>query len=815
MTELEHLLSQARGCHESGQIELAESLYRSVLKINSIQAEAHHSLGALLLEKGNSSGALHHLKRAVELSPENSNYWEGWALGLLIGHSPEAAREVIEQALLLGFDSDSLKNLSAQILSMLDTNAVTLDSSQNSLADSEAVPSLKEGAKVSRLRLERMKKKKEKQKKEKPKKTITLDKLSYDQIVNATNAFIQAGEWSSVETLCLELIKRFPDGAFAYRAYGTLLSERHEYQKAIPLLERAIELEVDVVALNNLGFCLQQLNRFADALSVYEKALSVDPQHPSAHTLNGIALVFQRSHQYDKAIDYYRKAISLKPDLASAYNNLGSLLRDQRKLNESLACYNRCVQIDPSYFSAYGNKGNIYQEFSRIDKALECYEYSLERDEYYSSRSYSNYLFVVNYHPDKTAEEIYSKYQEFERRYQPPPCPEPVFSRNTDPDRILRIGYVSPDFRTHPASRFLEPLLASHDKSNVQVIAYSENFAPDHLTRRYQGYADEWVETRGLTNDEVADRIRADSIDILVDLAGHSANNRLEVFMRKPAPVSLSWWMGFVYTTGLRSIDYFLADDVLVPEGSEHLFAERIWRMDAPSIAFRPAEGMGEVGTLPAHSRGFMTFGVLSRGIRINHHTVRCWSEILTALPDSRLVIDSRTFESSEVRDDLRQRFAENGIDAARLDIGFHTPPWDVLRGIDIMLDCFPHNSGTTLFESVYMGVPFVTLADRPSVGRVGSEILVGLGHPEWIATTQQDYVAIALDLARDPDRLAAIRARLRDEMEASPLRDEQGFARRMEQVYRRMWQQWCAAAMSEALSARPDHCAGGSRPIG
>jgi len=802
MTDVEHLLSQARSHHESGQIELAESLYRSVLEINPIQADAYHGLGALLLEKGKADDALRHLKRAVELSPENSSYWEGWALGLLIGHSAEAAREVVEQALLLGFDTDSLKDLNNQILSMLEQGADGLNNDLDSSSAAVFDDSLEKKGGVSRLRMERMKKKNKKRVQKSAKKTITLDRLSYDQIVDVTKSFVQAGEWPTVETLCLELIKRFPDGAFAYRTYGTLLSERHEYQKAIPLLERAIALEIDVVALNNLGFCLQQLNRFSDALSVYEKALRVDPQHPSGHTFNGIALVFQRTRQYEKAIDYYRKAISLKPDLASAYNNLGSLLRDQRKLNESLACYNRCVQIDPGYFSAYGNKGNIYQEFSRIDKALESYEYSLERDEHYSSRSYSNYLFVVNYHPDKTPEEIYLKYQEFERRYRLPRCPDTAFSRNTDPDRILRIGYVSPDFRTHPASRFLEPLLACHDKSNVQVIAYSENFAPDRVTRRYQGYADEWVETRGLTDDEVAERIRADKIDILVDLAGHSANNRLEVFMRKPAPVSLSWWMGFVYTTGLKSIDYFLADDVLVPEGSEHLFAERVWRMDAPSIAFRPAAGMGEVSALPALSRGFITFGVLSRGIRINHHSVRCWSEILNALPDSRLVIDSRTFESSEVRDDLRQRFAEHGIDAGRLEIGFHTPPWDVLRGIDIMLDCFPHNSGTTLFESIYMGVPFVTLAGRPSVGRVGSEILVGLGHPEWIATTQEDYVAIALDLARDPERLARIRARLRDEMEASPLRDEQGFARRMEQVYRSMWHRWCETATSLVASS-------------
>jgi predicted O-linked N-acetylglucosamine transferase (SPINDLY family) len=277
-------------------------------------------------------------------------------------------------------------------------------------------------------------------------------------------------------------------------------------------------------------------------------------------------------------------------------------------------------------------------------------------------------------------------------------------------------------------------------------------------------------------------------------VAGHTANNRLGIFARRPAPVSVSW-MGYGYTTGLSAIDYFLCDPVMVPEGSEHLFSEQPWRIAVPSLVYRPAEGMGEVGPLPALGRGHLTFGTLTRSVRINHRTIRVWSAILKQVPDSRLVVNSKDFATTAMQQTLAERFAVHGIGPERLEIGYHSPPWDVLRGIDIGLDCFPHNSGTTLIESLYLGVPFVTLAERPSVGRIGSLMLTGAGHPEWIADSEDDYVAKAIALASDPERLATIRASLRGELEHGPWRDEAGFARRVELAYREMWQRWCKIA--------------------
>jgi len=414
-------------------------------------------------------------------------------------------------------------------------------------------------------------------------------------------------------------------------------------------------------------------------------------------------------------------------------------------------------------------------------------------------------------------------------------------SNSRETRRRLKVGYVSPDFRRHSCRHFLEPLLCHHDKNAIEVYAYAELVLEDEVTSRYKGYTDHWVPTVGMSDDALSERIRADGIDILVDLAGHTDNNRLAVFARKPAPVSLSW-LGFGYTTGLSAVDYLLTDATSAPAGSEGLFSETPWRLDTPGFAYRPADGMGTVSALPAlthvhvlsegnypdwvvpdemlckaqiadsHAsnsqpgsvparnnqtgqipprKPYITFGALTRAVRINPRVIRVWSELLKRVEGARLVIDSRDFKSAAMQDALAEKFAVHGIARERLEIGFHSPPWDVLRGMDIGLDCFPHNSGTTLIESLYMGVPFVTLAGRPSVGRLGSAILEGVGHPALIAHTEDEYVETAAALASNLEKLAALRAGLRQEMERGPLMDEAGFARKVEKAYREMFEKW------------------------
>jgi predicted O-linked N-acetylglucosamine transferase (SPINDLY family) len=306
-----------------------------------------------------------------------------------------------------------------------------------------------------------------------------------------------------------------------------------------------------------------------------------------------------------------------------------------------------------------------------------------------------------------------------------------------------------------------------------------------------------------MSDEAAADQIRADGIDILVDLAGHTGNNRLGVFARRPAPVAISW-LGFGYTTGLSAINYFLTDSATVPQGFDHLFSEHPWRMARPSLVFRPSQTAGECGPLPALRRGVVTFGTLTRAIRINERCIRVWAQILLRVAGARLVVDSKNYQDAATRDALLAQFARQGVGADRLQIGFHSPPWDTLRDIDIGLDCFPHNSGTTLFETLYMGLPYVTLAGRPSVGRLGGSILHGVGHPEWIADSEATYVEIAVGLASDLPRLSKLRAGLRSQMQTSALMDERGFVRTVESAYREMFAAWAGRDPEGAASSKP-----------
>ena len=509
--------------------------------------------------------------------------------------------------------------------------------------------------------------------------------------------------------------------------------------------------------------------------------------------LRDLCLLHLDSRNFAKARLLAETGVRLHPDHADFHYYLGTVLHEFREFDRAKSCLEAALALVPDYAHVHNNLGNTLLEQGLMDAAIQSYRKALALNPAYID-AHSNLLFALNYHPDLPAEEIFEAYRQYDRYLGLPHRDHwRQHSNDRSPQRRLKIGYVSPDYHQHSVRHFLEPLMAQHDKSAVEVFAYAEHSGEDETTTRYRGYADHWIPTQQIADEALAQRIRDDRIDILVDLAGHTAGNRLGVFARKPAPVSVTW-MGYGCTTGLSAIDYLLTDAVAAPPGSEHLFSESPWRLATPPYAvFRPDAGMGQVGALPAAERGYVSFGSLTRSVRVNHRTIRVWSEILERVPGARLVLNSKSYQDAAACAALKDKFAALGIAPERLQFGFHSPASDVLRGLDIGLDCFPHNSGTTLFETLYMGVPFVTLACRPSVGRLGSSILHGVGHPEWIAQTEEEYVERAVALAADLPALSVLRGRLRAEMEASLICDEAAFARRVEDAYRHMFVLWAA----------------------
>ena len=542
-------------------------------------------------------------------------------------------------------------------------------------------------------------------------------------------------------------------------------------------------------SLHLLGLIDYLRGRGATGIQLIARAIAVNDRNAGHYCSLGTAL--HGLGEKARAVDASLGAIRLDPHYAAAFYSMALPLRDLGRLDGAIACNKRAITLLPAMTDAFNNLAVIAKDLGESTQATALYRRALAIQPG-SAVTHSNLLYCLNYDPQLAAEQIFSEYRLWNEIHAKPLLPDSkLYANSREPGRRLRIGYVSSNYHQHSMRHFLEPLLARHDRTKFEIFAYADILRDDAVTRRYRDYVDHWRPVTELSDAALAETVRHDRIDILVDLAGHSAQHRLLAFARRPAPVQVSWIVAYGYTTGLDAIDYLLADASLAPTRNRSLFSENPVHLPVYA-AYRPQPGMGAPGPLPALSAGHVTFGSLTRSVRINDRVAACWAAILRAVPKSRLILNSGNCGEGEIQRAILKRFADHGIAKDRLLLGFASPPWDVLRQIDIALDCFPHNSGTTLCEGLYMGLPTVTLADRPSVGRIGAAQLTALGRTEWIAADEQDYVRIAVDLAGDPGRLSGLRARLRQDMENSLLMDEKGFVLAIESAFQTMWQNWC-----------------------
>lgn len=769
-----------------GRVQEAEQAYLRALEINPQFTHAHFNLGILFQQQNHLEDAIRHYQELLKIDP--NHYYAHCNLSTIytLQGRLDEAETCLQRAITVRPD-----------LSNADFLLVHIYQQQSRQSDIE----------------------------------IALKNLWQRQPDNHAardallNLYTQLGRFADAAVIYRQMLAASPTDSIAHYNLGVMLKEQNLVQEAQNCFQKAVQLKPDFTeSYANLGLTFQDQGKFREAEASYRRSLECNLKY--THALTNLAHLLHANGRNAEAEENYRKAIECEPNNPEHLCNLGKNLFAQQRYSESESCFQQALALDPKFVDALHEYGKLLMFVNRLEAARNCFEnairmkpdnaiaYNLLGDllstqgkapeaitlysralEYKPgfSIAYSGMLFNLNYHPDLSAEEIYTAYQEYERRFIATYYQEQRPHTNSKiSDRRLKIGYVSPDLRRHPMQHFLEPLLAHHDKRQFEIFAYPELLTEDAVSARYRNYVDHWVPTKALSNEALSEKIRADGIDILVDLAGHTGDNRLQVFARKPAPVSLSW-LGYGYTTGMSAVDYFLTDATCAPEGSDAIFAEQVWRVDTPVFAYRPADGMGVMNTLPALNNGYVTLGTLSRAVRINHKVIRTWAKILQRLENAKLVIDSANFRDAAIRASFEDKFAALGIERSRLLIGAHSPPWDVLRGLDIGLDCFPHNSGTTLFETLYMGVPFVTLADRPSVGRLGSSILQGLGRAEWIATDEDDYVNKVVSLASDLDNLNTIRLTQRTQMQNSPLMDEVALTRKIEAAYRSMWQRWCS----------------------
>lgn len=521
----------------------------------------------------------------------------------------------------------------------------------------------------------------------------------------------------------------------------------------------------------------------------YEAVLATDPGNVHANVALG-NLLAQRG-QRDAAAARYRRALATDPGLPEAHCNLGNVLRDSGRLDQALACYEKALSLRPNFAEALYNLGNVLKDVGKVREAVAAYRRAMTLAPQ-DTQLQSNFLCALNYAPGERPADIHAEHLAFGRRFDGTRDARP-FANSRDASRRLRIGYVSGDLRKHPVALFLEPVLAEHDRTRFEVCCYYNYPWSDVVTERLRSHADVWRDVWRLDDDALADRIRGDSIDILVDLSGHTGENRLPLFARKPAPVQATW-LGYLNTTGLRAMDYRITDAQASPPAFDALHCERLVRLPNSQWCYRAPAGTAAVAPAPSTRNGYVTFGAFSNLAKIGPGVVALWCELMRRVPASRLLLMGPGLDS--IRGEFLARFTALGINASRIELREAEPLLEYLdchRAVDIMLDTFPYAGGTTTCHAAWMGVPVVSMAGDTVPSRGGASVLHALGLGELVAADGERYLEVAARLAADRARLVSLRRELRERMAGSALCDATAFTRDLERAYQGMWTAWCA----------------------
>lgn len=535
-----------------------------------------------------------------------------------------------------------------------------------------------------------------------------------------------------------------------------------------------------------------QANRLHQAGALYHQVCQLDPADADAwHMVGHICLLIRNLRGAEEAA---RQTIAIRPNHAEAHTVLGAALTAQQRYGQAIPVLEQALRLKKNNPAAYVNLGNTQLELGNPAEAIACYRKAEKLGS--NPQQLSNLLMTLNYFDANDPLEIYKEHIRWDRLFAGSAPKDRLYPNSCEPGRPLHIGYVSPDLRNHPVSYFFAPLLIERDRGAFRVTCYANVVAPDQITGYLQQQADDWRSIFGMPDPQVVQQIRNDRIDILVDLAGHTAGNRLQVFAMKPAPVQVSY-LGYPNTTGLAAMDYRLTDAWADPPAeTDDYYSEKLVRLPQGFLCYKPPNAP-PVSPSPCTHNGYITFGSFNNLAKMTPGVIAAWIAVLQQLPESRLLLKTRAFADLGARQRYQAQFDAAGIDPARIElrepagtIGEHL----VMYGeIDIALDTFPYNGTTTTCEALWMGVPVIALAGKRHAGRVGVSLLSQIQHRDWIADSPGDYVKCAMTLARKLQAAPVARQPLRNAVASSALCDAAGFTRSAEQAYQDMWASWCA----------------------
>jgi protein O-GlcNAc transferase len=587
-----------------------------------------------------------------------------------------------------------------------------------------------------------------------------------------------------------QALKFKPDLALAHSNLGDALYAQGFLDDAIASFARAVQLKPDLSGTyNNLGNCLKDAGRLDEAIGAHQTALRYNPNFPESYNNLGTAL--HAKELLNEAIDAYRTALRLKPDFAVAFNNLGNCLKDAGRLDEALSCFHKALVLQPNYADAYNNLGNCQKDAGQISEAIASYRQAMALCPDHAM-AHSNLIYALHFLAEGDEQVISEEHRRWNEhhahRFRSSIRPD-MNVRHTN--RRLRIGYVSPDFHHQAECFFIVPLLEAHNHDEFEIHCYASVVRPDQITERLRRAADVWHDVLGESDEQLAERIRKDEIDILVDLTMHMGNNRLHMFARKPAPVQVTW-LAYPGSTGLKSIDYRLTDAYMDPlDGDVTAYSEQSIRLPDTWICYDPLTEIfpGSITPTPQASSADQTrFGSLNNPCKLNEAVLQLWTKILLEVPNSTLTL--LTFAQNH-RNRIYEAFKKGGVDPDRIEFIGRCKRDEYLKlydQIDLCLDTWPYNGITTSCDALWMGVPVISLVGKIARCRAGLSILSNVGLDELAVQTQEEYLRLAIDLSHDRSHLAVLRSTLRLRLQSSPVMNSPRFARAVEAAFRQIY---------------------------
>ena len=605
-------------------------------------------------------------------------------------------------------------------------------------------------------------------------------------------SFRQRGNIEAAVDFIEKAISASPSEPIYYNSLGCALESQGLVNEAVAGYRMALALKSDYAEAHfNLGTVLQAQGHLDEAAACYRQALATKPDFAAACSNLGNVLMDQG--RLEDAAASYRKALALKPDFAEAHNNLGNVLQFQGCLAEAVASYRQALSSKPDFADAYNNLGNVLMDQGRLEEAAASYRKALavKQD---LPKAYSNLLFSLIHDENLTPSVCSAEHFAFAERFEGPLRADwQPHGNDRNPGRRLKVGFVSGDLRHHAMASFIEPVWTMLAPAAIELWVYSNHPIEDAVTQRLRRLVPHWHCVASMSDAMLADTVRAHGIDILIDLSGHTAHNRLLTFARKPAPVQATW-IGYPGTTGLAAIDYLICDRFNAPYGLyERYYSEQFARL--PTVgAFAPAADAPPVNELPALKRGYVTFASFNRPSKLGEAVIAAWSYILQTLPSAHLTLGN--VDDAALAESLKARFGRYGIVSDRLRFLPRMAVGAYLKAhheVDILLDTWPYSGGTTTQHALWMGVPVVTLRGPSRAHCQSAAALARIGLAAWIADDVPGFVRIALERAQDLDALAALRRGMRTRWLSSPWRQPVSVARGLEAALRIMWQRWCA----------------------